>query len=55
MNLASLITLTGTMACFDLALLVQAFDDRRPLSDRRLTVFGGQARVRRNDEEASRV
>ena len=29
MNLAALINLTGTMACFDSPLLVQAFDDRR--------------------------
>lgn len=45
MKLASLVTLTGTMACFDLALLVQAFDDRREVIRVQLSRWMTQGKV----------
>jgi hypothetical protein len=45
MNIASLITLTGTMAYFDLALLVQAFDDRREVIRVQLSRWMTQGKV----------
>jgi len=45
MNLASLVALTGKMACFDLALLVQAFDDPREVIRVQLSRWMTQGKV----------
>lgn len=45
MDYRSLVTLTGAMPCFDLALLVQAFDDRREVIRVQLSRWMKQGKV----------